>query len=158
MRYCGLDLSLTGTGFVVINKKGTIVNKSLFSTTSKQSTEERIVSIASDIEKGIRKFCPKKEETIFYVEGLAFGARGRAMLELAALHYYIRIFLYKNKFNYKMISPTEVKKFVSGKGNTKKELMLLKAYKKWGETFEDNNLCDAYCLARYAIHTEGRNE
>jgi hypothetical protein len=29
--------------------------------------------------------------------------------------------------------------------------MLLHCFKKWGEEFENNNLCDAYCLARMAL-------
>jgi len=27
--------------------------------------------------------------------------------------------------------------------------MLMKTYKKWGIEFENSDLCDAYCLARY---------
>ena len=29
--------------------------------------------------------------------------------------------------------------------------MLLKTFKKWGVEFDDNNLCDAYGLARMAL-------
>ena len=152
-RYCGLDLSLVGTGLVIINNQFEIINQSLFSTTPKQITEDRLISITADIEKEISQWCGN-EPTIIYIEGLAFGARGQAMLELAALHYFVRIFLYTSHYDYKVIPPTQVKKFVTGKGNAKKELMLLKTYKKWGETFEDNNMCDAYCLARYAIDQE----
>jgi hypothetical protein len=37
------------------------------------------------------------------------------------------------------------------KKGSKKELMLLHCFKKWGQEFENNNLCDAYCLARMAM-------
>jgi len=30
--------------------------------------------------------------------------------------------------------------------------MLLKTFKKWGVEFSDDNLCDAYCLARKLMH------
>ena len=62
-----------------------------------------------------------------------------------------RIFLCKKNINYKVITPGTLKKFVTGKGQCKKDLILLKVYKKWGEEFDDNNLADAYSLARMAI-------
>ena len=70
---------------------------------------------------------------------------------MGALHYYLRIFFRKNNIAYNIIAPGTLKKFVTGKGTAKKELMLLKTYKKWKVEFEDNNLCDAYGLARLAL-------
>tara|TARA_R110002153_G_scaffold26421_5_gene82941 strand:+ start:20199 stop:20771 length:573 start_codon:yes stop_codon:yes gene_type:complete len=46
-----------------------------------------------------------------------------------------------------VVPPTTLKKFVSGKGNCKKAEILLHVYKRWGETFSDDNLADAYALA-----------
>ena len=40
------------------------------------------------------------------------------------------------------------KKFITGKGNAPKEFMLMEVYKRFNEEFRDNNICDAYCLAR----------
>ena len=67
--------------------------------------------------------------------------------------YYLRIFLFKKKVNYKIIAPGTLKKFVcgKGKGHAKKNLMLLKVYKNWGIEFDDDNLADAYSLARMAL-------
>lgn len=50
------------------------------------------------------------------------------------------------------VQPTSLKKFITGKGSATKDTVILAAYKKWGVTFEDNNLADAYGLARLA-HT-----
>lgn len=49
-----------------------------------------------------------------------------------------------------IVPPTSLKKFVTGKGNATKDQMLLHTYKKWGVEFADNNLADAYGLARMA--------
>ena len=49
-----------------------------------------------------------------------------------------------------IVSPGELKKFVTGNGNAKKELMLLEVYKRWGLSLTDHNLADAYGLARVA--------
>ncbi len=70
---------------------------------------------------------------------------------MGALHYLIRLIFLKKKINYKIIAPGTLKKYVAGTGVAKKELMLLKTYKKWGVEFSDNNLCDAYGLARMAL-------
>lgn len=47
-----------------------------------------------------------------------------------------------------IVPPTSLKKFVTGKGNAKKNEMLLGVYKKWGVEYSDDNLADAYSLAR----------
>jgi crossover junction endodeoxyribonuclease RuvC len=52
-------------------------------------------------------------------------------------------------YHYLMVAPTALKKFITGKGNAKKELMLMKIFKRYGLEFENNNLADAYALARY---------
>lgn len=146
--YAGLDLSLRGTGLIVLNEDGKIEHQKLLSTSPKQEVEERIIYIGEELYPYL------DQRDIVYVEGLAFGARGSSMLELAGLHYFIRISLRLENISYKIIAPPTVKKFVTGKGNAKKELMLLRVYKKWGVSFDDNNLCDAYSLARLALEVE----
>lgn len=49
-----------------------------------------------------------------------------------------------------LVAPQQVKKFATGRGNAKKNEMLLAVYKKWGVDLTDDNLCDAYTLARVA--------
>lgn len=154
MKYCGIDLSLTGTGIVLVDSTGDIIDKALFSTKPVMPIEVRIIDIAESI-----LFFLKTYNIIdkINIEALAFGARGNVMLQLAALHYHVRIELYKRNFIYDVTSPTEVKKFVTGKGNAKKELMLLNVYKKWGISFDNNNLCDAYSLARLSLKIYGKS-
>ena len=73
------------------------------------------------------------------------------MLQMGALHYYLRIFFRKKNIEYKIIAPGTLKKFVTGDGRCKKDLILLKTYKKWGIEFSINDLADAYGLARMAL-------
>ncbi|MCZ0981917.1 hypothetical protein O1L60_31395 [Streptomyces diastatochromogenes] len=49
-----------------------------------------------------------------------------------------------------IIAPTKLKKYTTGKGTAAKAEMLLAVYKKWGVTYADDNLADAYSLARAA--------
>jgi len=48
------------------------------------------------------------------------------------------------------IPPMTLKKYAAGKGNAKKQEMLLQIYKRWGLEFNDDNAADAYSLARLA--------
>jgi len=145
--FTGIDLSLTGTGFVNIDNKSKIIDQELIVTKPNVQIEERLLSIRNTIENLLHK---ESTESI-YLEGLSFASKGQSIMELAALHYFIRIYLFENKLKYKVIPPTSLKKFVTGKGQAKKNLMLLKVYKKWGVEFQDDNICDAYSLSRMAL-------
>lgn len=144
--FVGMDPSYNGFAIVMVDKEGEIVDQILLKSKTQDEPEDRIMAL----EKGF-SFVPSiiGLESI-YIEGPSFSSKGAFMLQMGALHYYLRIFFRKNNADFKVVTPTELKKYVSGKGTAKKELMLLKTYKKWGIEFEDNNLCDAYGLARMA--------
>ena len=46
------------------------------------------------------------------------------------------------------VPPMTLKKYAAGKGNAKKQEMLLQIYKRWGVEFNDDNAADSYALAR----------
>ena len=48
------------------------------------------------------------------------------------------------------VPPMTLKKFAAGKGNAKKQEMLLQIYKRWGIEFNNDNAADSYALARLA--------
>ena len=47
------------------------------------------------------------------------------------------------------VAPTTLKKFVTGRGNAKKNEMLLGVYKRWGEEFTNDNAADAFSLRQF---------
>jgi Holliday junction resolvasome RuvABC endonuclease subunit len=51
------------------------------------------------------------------------------------------------------IPPMTLKKYATGKGNAKKQEMLMQIYKRWGIEFNDDNAADAYALGRLAGKT-----
>ncbi len=144
--FVGVDPSINATGIIVLDENANIIEQKLFSVKS-EKFEESLVKYEKEI-----KFIPNiiNLQSV-YLEGPAYQATGRAVLQMGALHYLVRLFLFKKQVNYKIIAPGTLKKFVTGKGNSKKDLMLLKVYKKWGVEFDDHNLCDAYGLARMAL-------
>lgn len=145
--FVGIDLSLTNTGLIILNEKSEIIKQELISTKSSDEIEKRLLEIEEKL-----AFIPNivRLQNV-YIEGLSYGSTGHSILELGALHYIIRIFLYKKNTNYKIIQPGTLKKFITGKGNAKKNLMLMKVFKRWGVEFNDDNLCDAFSLAKMAL-------
>jgi len=145
--FVGIDPSYNGFAIVVLDKDANIIEQRLLNSDTKKEAEERIL----ELEKGF-DFIPNIVclQSI-YLEGPSFSSNGAFQLQMGALHYYLRIFLLKKNVEYKIIAPGALKKFVTGTGTAKKELVLLNVYKKWGVEFNDNNLADAYGLARMAL-------
>jgi crossover junction endodeoxyribonuclease RuvC len=146
--FIGIDPSLTGTGVVVVDKEANIRSQYLLTTSSKTLMEKRMISLWDDVWEILYLY---KSDNPVHIEGIAFAARGASIAEMAALNYYFRIRMTLNNVAFKVIPSTVLKKFITGKGNVKKEQMLLQVYKKFGVEFHDNNLCDAYCLCRMAL-------
>ena len=160
MIYIGIDPSLTGTGIVVLDESGNVLGKDLISTKASHKIEDRLKTIWSRLKYIIWDFADKPVPgCTIAVEGLSFGSKGASMLELAGLHYLIRYMIDREFCGVRhVVPPQTLKKFVCGKGNVKKEQMLLQTYKRWGMEFQDNNICDAYCLARYAMENDAIRE
>ena len=152
MIYIGIDPSLTGTGIVVLDEQGNVLDKVCISTKARQKIEERYDVVMKGVYDVLANM-PEGDQGIA-IEGLSFGSKGSSMLELAGLHYLIRYRLFFHGIFFSVVPPQTLKKFVCGKGNVKKEQMLLQTYKRWGLEFQDNNICDAYCLARYAMEND----
>jgi len=151
--FVGMDPSYNSFAIMVLDKDGEIVEKKLLTSDSKKEAEDRII----ELEKGFA-FIPNIIclQSV-YLEGPSYSSDGSYMLQMGALHYYLRIFFRKHNINYNIIAPGTLKKFVTGDGRAKKDLILLKTYKKWGVEFSINDEADAYGLARMALE-EYKNE
>ena len=81
------------------------------------------------------------------MEGYAFGSQMANMLgELGGM---VKLCLRDFGVYPLIVPPTNLKKYVTGKGNgISKSQMLLFVYKKWGVEFTDDNAADSYSLAR----------
>lgn len=145
--FVGMDPSFNGFAIVVLDKNANIIEKKLFSSDSKNEIEDRLI----ELEKGF-KFIPNIIclHSVF-IEGPSYGSDGAFVLQMGALHFMVRLMFKKADIDYKVITPGTLKKFVTGTGRAKKNLILLKVYKKWGVEFDNDNLADAYSLARMAL-------
>jgi len=146
--FIGLDPSLNSTGVVVLDKHASIALQKIVSAKKGvKDINEKLLTLQKQIEEIKETYKP----SYICIEGLSHGSTGQAILELAGLHYLITTILYRDKNLFEEVSPGTLKKFVTGVGNAKKELMLLKIYKKWKVEFTTNDEADAYALARFAL-------
>lgn len=154
MLFVGLDPSINATGVVILDDCANIIEQRTFSV---NNTDKFFEKSLMDYEKEICFIHKILNLGAVYIEGPSYQSAGQAILQMGAIHFFTRVYLYKKNINYKVIAPGTLKKFVTGKGNSKKDLMLLKTFKKWGVEFSDNNICDAYGLARMALE-EWKND
>lgn len=146
--FVGLDHSYHSTGLIVLDQDAKIVKQKNFSIV-KGKKIENVEECLVEYEKQIQFVANIHNLYGAYIEGPSYSSSGQSTLQMGALHYYTRLFLYKNNINFKVIAPNSLKKFIF-KGNAKKELILLKVFQRWGEEFEVDDLADAYGLARMA--------
>ena len=143
----GLDLSLTKTG-VVILQKGKIIYRGLIKSKpvgDKPKDElQRIVDISLAVAVLIDQYSP----SVAIIENLAFMAKGTSLTQLAGLSYLVRSKLAQKNIPFFLVAPTSLKKFVTGSGKGEKDAMMAFTLQRYGIMIPENNECDAFALAK----------
>lgn len=148
MTYIGIDLSLTGTGVVVLTN-GKVVEKLIKSKPTKNKTYTEEIERILNIKKQIISVIEEHEPELVLIEGMAFMARNTtALVQLAGLNYLIREYLFQYNIPFAIVAPTSLKKFITGNGAAKKDVMLMEIYKKYDIAFVDDNIADGFALAK----------
>lgn len=151
----GLDLSLSETGwYSLCTNQGNIIK-----TDSKYQTDVRIERIRRNIYDVIYDFYPQ----FVAIEEVIRCPNADTTIKLAKLHGVIINMLIRKGYK---IAPEEgvdakddkkyilqihnmtLKKWATGKGNATKEEMI-KACLKYDKTFSNNNIADAFLVAKY---------
>ena len=139
--YVGIDQSYSGFAITLLDaitgNQQTTVYKS----------EKRGIERLRDIQSHVMSVLVGYEIVDVAMEGYAFGSQMANMLgELGGM---VKLTLLDFGIYPLIVPPTNLKKYVTGKGNgVPKSQMLLYVYKKWGETFSDDNAADSYALAK----------
>ena len=156
MLYIGIDPSYSSTGLIILNDDAKIVKQETYKFNKKGvDTEDRLIMVK---EKLIDPVINMHDGDIIKVcmEGPSYSSKGSHVLQMGALNFFIRYWFRVGGVDITILTPNELKKFVTGKGNCKKDLILLKVFQKWGIEFTCDDLADAYGLARY-IYKETNN-
>jgi Holliday junction resolvasome RuvABC endonuclease subunit len=146
--YLGLDLSLSSTGFCI--KKGG------------ETKVETIKSVPGDFDDDLSRLkhiCHEiirripKDVKMICVEDFYTPCNAKQIgsaIKLAMLGTVIRMALYDAKFPFYLISPNQIKKFVTGKGSGPKSMIVMAVYKHYGKEVADDNQADAMVLSHIA--------
>ncbi len=141
MRYVGIDPS-TKTGIVVLDEWGDVEYSGELKSDEKKDPERFM-----DLAKKVLRRIPGG---IICIEGFSYGSKGAGVSTQYGIGWVIRSELVRNGYTYHEVAPGALKKFATGKGNTKKDEMVLPIYKKWGFEHSSDNVRDAYVLAQIA--------
>jgi len=147
--FVGVDPSLTGNAIVIIDNKGKVHDKKLVSTHKECyiCPEQRVLDVFNEV-KYIGNVLHLEA---IYIEGLSYMSVSPTLFERCGLLYLIITYLFEKDIPYKIIPPTSLKKFATTNGHADKKMMMRVAKCRWDVDFGDDNLCDAYCLARMAM-------
>lgn len=146
--FIGLDLSLTGTGFAF--KRGSVVTLDTIKTVPKDFANDldRLIhirdSILGQLHHSTALICIED----FFTPQNSFQIG--AAISLAMLGTAVRLALHERQIPFVIVSPPQVKKFVTGKGVGQKSMILKEVYKRWGIEAKDDNQADACVLAHIA--------
>jgi len=158
--FMGLDLSLTGTGCVVLDEEGKLISHDVWGEELKRSAPvrdkiERMVYIANKIVSELKRLKrqsyykgPNGEHPVIHVgiEGYAFGARG-AQNDLGEIQGVVKSQIWlASRIEPVIIVSSTARKAVMGKGNYPKDKILAELVKR-GFDLRDHNEADAYVIA-----------
>lgn len=138
MKITAFDLSLTGTGWA-IHKDGSALSFGTLDT-RKYSDMERLNFLLGKVSE------LAQDSHLVVMEGLSFGSNDPSAQERAGLAYMIRYRFWVQGQRYEVIAPTSLKKFVTGKGNAPKEMIIKEVFKRWNLEPANNNEADAIGL------------
>ena len=146
IHFIGLDLSLTATGFYMINGSGG--KDEYFEINTKpddfQDDIERSDYIAHQIIKCIRQ---NEGYKFIALEDYFTGKQPQSVIKLATLGTVVRTRLLDNEYPYIAFVTSQIKKFETGKGVAPKDNMLKSVYKRHNLDTSSNNIADACAIA-----------
>lgn len=149
-----LDLSLAHTGYALTNLTTGNVIKGLIEPGNLKGME-RLAFLRTRV---LQLAATHPDTCLVLIEGYAYGAKGAAVVSLGELGGTIRLALWETRIPYLEIPPAQVKKFVTGKGNAPKQIMLKEVFKRFdGEDIDDDNIADAFSLMQLGLALVGRN-
>jgi Holliday junction resolvasome RuvABC endonuclease subunit len=146
MIFLGLDLSITGSGVVLIDESYKIVDKIVLH--SDTIGIERLFHLENQFITFLNPYF--KLINLVCIESPAFGAREGQLFNIGEVKGIFKVNLFKHGKEIIFAAPTQVKKVCWGTGTGTKDLMLLKVFQNFGEEFLSHDLADAYVLARIA--------
>lgn len=147
MIYVGIDPSLTGTGVCVLGDGCATVTTIKTKPGDFANMYRRIDHIVTEITS-----MPGMTDAFCCIEAPFMHAKNKSnAMSIHALAYMVRRKMSYTGIPFKDVAATQLKKFITGKGNVAgKDMIAKEVFKRYGIDCEDNNQADAVVLAHIA--------
>jgi Holliday junction resolvasome RuvABC endonuclease subunit len=145
MRVMGIDLS-TKAGVAVVDHTGKLLHAGVV-THPKLTGLPRVNAIVGDI-LAIRD--QYKPDHIF-IEDYALGINMGSVITQVEISTVLQFCLWQEGVQPHLVHPSTLKKFVTGAGGSKKEMVILEVFKRWGHSAASNDEADAVALAFFGL-------
>lgn len=155
----GIDPSLTGTAVCVLrdgNREPLDMHR--FSSAAADGVYGRInrySGLSASVLDAVSGMSP--EATVF-IEGYSFASPGNSARWLAEYGGVLRYGLIGAGFKVIEVPPQSLKKFATGKGGAKKEMVMAHVAQRWNRIFDTSDEADAFCLAQLGLRYLGMVE
>jgi crossover junction endodeoxyribonuclease RuvC len=147
----GIDLSLTSTGLVRLERDGTVDHQSTVPTSPKSPLQNRQATIVSAIDEVFWS------GDLVLIEGPSLGKFTGKAWDRAELAGIVKFRIWSVQGRYPLIiPPTMLKKFATGVGVGEKPAMAVAAFKRFGWEHKSNDVTDAFLLAQLGQMLIGR--
>lgn len=149
----GLDLSCTETGWAVAiantNKTQNLLYSSI-KTNKKDFADDidRFLHINAEIVTVMARYNPD----VVFIEDTFVGGNNQTAKKLMQLGGIVRAFLRSIDVPFMDVPPTTLKKFICGKGNASKELVINTVNKVLKTEIKNDNIADSISLALFGCH------
>lgn len=144
----GLDLSLVATGLSILDDDELIHSCVIKSKPLGLRPVDEVVRLTTIVEK-IMEIIDEHGPKVVVIEGIAFGVqKTTALAQLASLNYLVRAALLERSIQFIICAPTTLKRFITGKGNSQKDHVMMEVYKRYGIEALTNDIADAVVLAK----------
>lgn len=110
---------------------------------------------AGNLAGQLMELVTRHQPSYLVFEGYSYSNHD-TLVTLVEIGTVLRYFVEQAGIAYYVVAPTSLKKFVTGKGNSKKELILLEVYKRWGHSAETDDEADAVGLAMFGMAMHGK--
>lgn len=153
--FVGIDPSLTSTGvFLLLKKQNGQYQYDYAQIDTKpkdfKSSIERCLYIADVIVSLIKQNLTEAELKLVVCQDYFVGRQQGAVIQLAELGTLIRFKILLENYPLTIAPPKTIKKFITGTGNAKKQLVMQSVYERWGYKASTDNLADACGMSRFA--------
>lgn len=140
-----LDVSLTSTGWAV-SESGSLATHGVFKPFKSKADNPPHLARMQHILKELSQLVSIWKPFLVVMEGLSMHSKSSSLDQICGMAYLIRYWLWNNKIPFVLVTPTQLKKFVTGKGTSDKELMIKYILSKFGHDVDTSHEADAIGL------------